>query len=286
MLDYAALEALAAVISTGSFDGAAGRLHVTQPAISQRIKQLEERMGAVLIVRGTPCTGTELGLRLARHAEAVALMEADLAPRDAAPTVRIAVNADSLATWVLQALAEVEGQLFDLVIDDQDHSADWLRRGEVVGAVTASATAVPGCDVVSLGALRYFATASPAFVKRHFPQGISAHALAEAPAIVFNEKDRLQNDWARRETGQSPALPQHRIASSAGFVEASLLGMGWGMNPEQMVGRAITAGRLVALSPEPLEVPLYWQSLRRLRAPLAPLTRAIRKAAAQVLLQV
>lgn len=286
MLDYAALEALAAVISTGSFDGAAGRLHVTQPAISQRIKQLEERMGAVLIVRGTPCTGTDLGLRLARHSEAVALMEAELAPREAAPTVRIAVNADSLATWVLPALAEVEGQLFDLVIDDQDHSADWLRRGEVVGAVTASATAVPGCDVVSLGALRYFATASPAFVKRHFPHGITAQALAEAPAIVFNEKDRLQNDWARRETGQSPALPQHRIASSAGFVEASLLGMGWGMNPEQMVGRAITAGRLVVLSPEPLEVPLYWQSLRRLRAPLAPLTRAIRKAAAQVLLQV
>lgn len=286
MFDYAALEALCAVLSAGSFEGAARALGLTPPAVSIRIKQLEERVGAVLVIRGQPCRGTEEGLRLARHAQAVALMEAELAPRASPPVLRIAVNADSLATWVIGALAEVEGRLFDLVIDDQDHSAEWLRRGEVVAAVTGSGEPVTGCDVVSLGHLRYLATASPAFATRHFLQGPTAEAFARAPALMFNEKDRLQHDWVAALTGARVALPCHRIGSSTAFVEAAERGLGWGMNPDRLVNRAITAGRLVTLAPAPLEVPLYWQSQRRLRNALAPLTRAIRGAAKTGLLQV
>ena len=289
MLDYAALEALSAVLSCGSFEAAAGRLGVTPAAVSLRIKTLEERMGAVLVIRGQPCRGTEAGRRLAAHLETVRLLEADLAPQAQLPALRIALNADSLATWVLPALAEVaetEGRLFDLVIDDQDHSADWLRRGEVMGAITASATPVPGCDVIRLGALRYLATASPGFVARWFPDGVTASALERAPALVFNEKDRLQADWAAQIAGRRVVLPAHRIASSTAFLEAARLGLGWGMNPDALAGRAIAGGYLVPLAPEPLEVPLFWQVQHRLRAPLAGLTRALRRAAQKGLWQI
>ncbi len=78
MLDYAGLEALAAVLREGSFDRAARKLHVTPSAISQRIKLLEERVGQVLVMRGTPCTGTEAGRRLCLHVEQVALLENEL----------------------------------------------------------------------------------------------------------------------------------------------------------------------------------------------------------------
>ncbi|MGD9919304.1 MAG: LysR family transcriptional regulator ArgP [Paenirhodobacter sp.] len=283
MFDYAALEALAAVLTTGSFEAAAARLRVTPSAVSQRVKALEERIGAVLVIRGAPCTGTAEGLRLARHLEEVALLEAGITAPEAPPVLRIAVNADSLATW---ALAAVPDRLFDLVIDDQAFSAEGLRRGEVVGAVTATARAVPGCDVVRLGSLRYLATASPGFIRQHFAGGVTAEALAAAPALVFDAKDALQSDWVRQVTGQSPALRAHRIASSTAFVTAAELGLGWGMNPEPLARAAIMAGRLMPLRPEPLEVPLYWQSARRLRTPLAPLTKAIREAARRVLLQV
>ena len=90
-------------------------------------------MGAVLVIRATPCRATEDGARLIAHLREVALLETELAPSETPPVLRIAVNADSLATWVLPALAEVEGVRFDLVIDDQDHSAGLLRRGEVAG---------------------------------------------------------------------------------------------------------------------------------------------------------
>jgi LysR family transcriptional regulator, chromosome initiation inhibitor len=62
------LVVVAAVIELGSVDAAAERLHVTQSAVSQRIKALEQRVGQVLVVREKPCTATAAGvppLRLA-----------------------------------------------------------------------------------------------------------------------------------------------------------------------------------------------------------------------------
>ena len=79
MLDYAALQALAAVLREGSFERAAQRLHVTPSAVSQRIKQLEERAGQVLVQRGSPCTGTEAGRHLCLHLEQVAYHHANVA---------------------------------------------------------------------------------------------------------------------------------------------------------------------------------------------------------------
>lgn len=290
MLDYDALFALAAVLRTGSFDRAAAQLGVTPSAVSQRIKGLEDRMGATLVLRGQPCAATPTGARLLRHLDDVALMEQGLArdlgtPASPRPTVRIAVNADSLATWFLPAIARVPDMLFELEIDDQDHSDVWLRKAEVAAAVTARATPVQGCDSIPLGTLSYIATASPGFAARWFPKGATATALGQAPALVFSLKDRLQQDWVTKVAGQRVALPAHRIASSHDFRRAAILGLGWGMNPEPLVAEDIAAGRLVAIAPETMETPLYWQ-VSRLSAPaLAPLTRAIRETARKMLLQ-
>lgn len=289
MLDYGALAALAAVLRTGSFERAAAELAVTPSAVSQRIAALEDRLGAVLVVRGRPCTATPAGRRLARHAEEVGILEralaADLGRPPPAARLRLAVNADSLATWVVPALAGAgEGLLFDILVDDQDHSADWLRRGEVAAAVTAQGAPVQGCDHLALGRLRYFATASPAFAARWFPAGPTAEALARAPALSFDAKDRLQHDWAARAAGRPVVLPAHRLPSAPAFVEAAEAGLGWGLNPEVLVRDRIAAGRLVVLGPEPLDTPLWFQWSRRLGPALAPLAAAIRRAAAAVLL--
>lgn len=291
MLDPAQLAALAAVHRRGAFDLAAAELHVTPSAISQRIKALEEATGTLLIRRGQPCEATATGLRLIRHHDEIALLERSLAlDLGLAPgpaTLRIAVNADSLATWILPALAATRGFLFDLVIDDQDHSQDWLRRGEVLAAITAHKGPLQGCDTLPLGALRYRATASPAYLTRWFPQGVTAEALAHAPALTFSDKDRLQARWAAQylRPGRE-ALPTHRMASSQAFVDACLAGLGWGMNPEPLVAPHLAKGSLVELLPDtPLDVALYWQFTRHAAAPLRPLTEALRRAAAAMLVQ-
>lgn len=284
MIDRAALAAFSAVIRAGSFDAAAALLGVTQSAVSQRIRGLEENLGTALILRTRPAAPTDAGRRLMVHAEALGLLERDLLrdlglPAPDAP-LRIAVTADCLATWVIPALAAVEGILFDLVVDDQDHSADLLRTGEVAGAITASDRPVPGCDALPLGHLRYIAFAAPDFVARHFPDGVTLEALAHAPALTFNRKDRLQKAWAEMATGARVILPTHYIGSTHAITEAGLAGMGWGVNPETLVAPMIASGRLVDLNPQlRVETPLSWQVARRVAPTLAAVTCVLQRAA-------
>lgn len=291
MLDYALLDALASVVRTGSFERAARQIGVTPSAISQRVKLLEERVGTVLIIRGQPCRGTEAGLRLARHADEVALLERTLTlelGREAIggriPTIRIAVNADSLATWFIAAMAAVPDCLFDLVLDDQEHSAEWLRRGEVRAAVSGSDAPVQGCDCRALGALRYLATASPDFVARWFADGVTAQTLSRAPALTFNTKDMLQARWIEAHVGEGIVPPTHWLPSSQAFVDATLAGLGWGLNPEGLVSDAIAAGLLVPLLADAAyDVPLYWHWSRSVATALRPLNAAVGETARAML---
>ncbi|MEI7443424.1 MAG: LysR family transcriptional regulator ArgP [Burkholderiales bacterium] len=281
MLDYALIEAVSAVLREGSFERAAHALGVTPSAVSQRVKLIEERMGTALIVRGQPCAPTDAGARLCRHAERVAMLEADLRhelpavsglgrPTDR-PVLPIAVNADSLATWFVDVIADAASDgapLLDVSIDDQDHTAEWLQRGRVLAAVTSTGTALPGCRSRRLGALRYRATASPAFVRRWFADGVTARTLAAAPCLVFDRKDRLQHRWAARVARREVELAAHRLPSANAFVAAALAGVGWGMNPEPLVAAHLKAGRLVELVPDaPMDVALHWQ-VARVGAPL------------------
>lgn len=280
MLDYAALAALAEVARAGAFDAAARTLGVTPSAVSQRVRELEQRVGATLVVRGRPCSLTALGARLVRHAEEVALLErglaADLPQASATARLTLAVNADSLATWLPEALARVEGVLFDLRVADQDETADLLRAGEVAGAISGDPSPIQGCDAVPLGRIRYVATASSAFAARWFPVGPDAAALAAAPQLVFGRKDRLQTRWIAAELGHDPPpAPTHVVPSTHAFLGAARAGLGWGLNPLVLAAPDIAAGRLVALSPRPLDAPLWWRAPRRLRPALAGLRAAL-----------
>jgi LysR family transcriptional regulator (chromosome initiation inhibitor) len=293
MLDYSALAAVAAVVREGSFERAARLLNVTPSAISQRVKQLEERFGSVLIVRGQPCTATETGRLICSHVGKVGLLEQELnsalpglahAGTDGSPvTLRIAVNADSLGTWFIQALAKFTPQeqaLLDVAIDDQEHTVEWLRSGDVLAAVTAHAQPVQGCNSTFLGRLHYLAVASPEFVRRYFAEGVTPATLAKAPSLRFNRKDRLQAQWARRICRREVETPTHWLPSTQAFIDASVAGIGWGMNPIQLVREHLKSGTLVELVPgRSLAVPLYWQHTRLQVAQLSRLTRAVTQAA-------
>lgn len=287
-VDYAALRAVAAVVRTGSFERAAASLNVTASAVSQRIKHLEERFGAVLIERGTPCTATDKGLALCRHMDRVGMLEKDLmehlpelsgAEGAGQVTLNVATNADSLGTWFLEAIASftrATDYLVNVAIDDEDHTADWLRRGRVLAAVTSLERPVQGCRVTPLGALRYQATASPDFVARYFPDGFTKEAFQRAPALTFDQKDRLQNVWAREVFGQDMSFPTHWLPSTQSFLEGSLAGMGWALNPVQLARRHLERGDLVELAPgQMLERHLFWQINRLAADQLHELSRLI-----------
>lgn len=62
--DYRTLQALDAVIRERGFERAAQKLCITQSAVSQRIKQLENLFSQPLLVRTIPPRPTEQGQKL------------------------------------------------------------------------------------------------------------------------------------------------------------------------------------------------------------------------------
>ena len=297
MFDYPSLYALAAVVKEGSFERAARALHVTPSAVSQRIRLLEERLGCALVVRGQPCEATETGRRLCQHIDRVSLLERELQVDmpsflQAEPTrvsVPLAVNADSLATWLMPAAAAFGRDspvLLQIAVDDEGHTAQWLRSGQVLAAVTATQEPAAGCNSLPLGAMRYVAAASPAFLARYFPEGIDTASLAKAPSLMFNTKDELQQRWVERHCGHSVQMLRHTLPSPQAFVVAALGGLGWAMQPETLVSEHLSSAALVELKPgSPLDVPLYWQHARMASSLLRDLTRAVVAAAKDGLVQ-
>lgn len=288
MLDYLALASVAAVLREGSFDKAALALGVTPSAVSQRVKGLEDRLGAVLLVRGTPCRPTEIGARLCSHLEQVRLMESEaldalpgLTVQAAGPpSLRVAVNADSVSTWFVKAAAQFAqetGGLLDLVLDDEAHTAERLRSGDVLAAVTADPAPVTGCKIHELGRMSYVAVASTGFAARHFPKGADPDALQSAPMLRFDRRDDLQFRWVREAWRLSIAPPTHWTPSTQGMLDMTLAGLGWSMVPVALAEAPLAEGRLVRLAPrQQVVVPLYWQRTRLAARLLDRLTQAVR----------
>ncbi|MFL6694847.1 MAG: ArgP/LysG family DNA-binding transcriptional regulator, partial [Ramlibacter sp.] len=204
--DPIALECLAAIVEEGGFERAARRLSITQSAVSQRLRALESQVGTVLVVRSRPLRPTAAGQLLLKHTRQLRLLRADLERdmRELAPSttggtreeerLSIAINADSLATWVLPALGALVGQglPLEIVTDDQDFTHEWLREGQVLGCVTTVKQALRGCKVAALGAMEYVAVAQAGYAAEHFPQGLNAHNFRDVPFIAFNRKDDMQ----------------------------------------------------------------------------------------------
>jgi LysR family transcriptional regulator (chromosome initiation inhibitor) len=279
------LRALAAAVTAGTLDGAARALHVTPSAVSQRLRALEAATGRVLLVRSKPVRVTPSGAAVLRLARQVELLAADTARELDADddgrrvTVPIAVNADSLATWVLPALAPLASDYcFDLHSTDQEHTGDLLRDGTVMAAITAEAAPVPGCRVVRLGTMRYRPMATPAFADQWFAAGISTDALAAAPVVVFDRRDDLQHGYLRRHGAGSP--PASYVPSSADYLRAIRLGLGWGMVPDLQLAEAPDGAELVELDPDGVtDVVLHWQQWRLVSPALDRVAAALRDAA-------
>jgi LysR family transcriptional regulator (chromosome initiation inhibitor) len=283
---------IAAIVDGGSLDAAARALHMTPSAVSQRLKSLEQQLGQVLIVRGRPARATSAGESVVRMARQIALLEHDalsalgLDRAGERVSVPLAVNADSMATWFLAPLARLAHAHdidFDLHRDDQSFTARLLESGEVMAAVTSEDAPVAGCTVAPLGVLRYEAMATPAFVQRWFPEGVTSIALQRAPFVDFDRRDTLQHAWLRSQGLDADGVPRHYVPASHDFAQAVLLGLGWGMLPGSQATDAAASGAVLPLGGDPVRVPLYWQQWNLRSSLLDAIATEITAEAARVL---
>ncbi|WP_438280161.1 LysR family transcriptional regulator ArgP [Pseudomonas alabamensis] len=290
MFDYKLLAALAAVIEQGGFERAAQVLGLSQSAVSQRVKLLEARVGQPVLVRATPPQPTDVGRQLLNHVQQVRLLERDLQRQVPAldaegmpERMRIALNADSLATWWAGAVGPfcaAQSLLLELVVEDQDVGLRRMKAGEVAACLCGSERPVAGARCLPLGAMRYRAVASPAFMTRHFPSGFDKARLSRLPAIVFGPDDFLQHRYLAS-LGLEGGFVHHLCPSAEGFLRMTEAGLGWGMVPECQILTHLETGQLVEICPDtPIDVPLYWHHWRNGGMLLGQLTEHLRQAAA------
>ncbi len=220
-LSYELLDSLSAVVRNGSFVAAAENLGVSQSAVSQRVKLLEERAGTPLVIRGRPCSATQIGALLCRHLDDVRLLEHDLLSTlpqvDAVVSerpvaVRLAVNSDSLASWFPEVVCKAGSELglrLEVVRDDQEHTVDLLRSGQAMAAVTSEGARINGFRKIALGRLDFLAVCAPQFHSEQFSGGVTPESLSRAPCLLFDGKDRLLHGWARSLFGEKVQLTGH-----------------------------------------------------------------------------
>ncbi len=300
MLDARQLEALAAVLEHGGFGPAAAALHLTLAAVSLRIKALEVAMGQRLLVRGKTVRATPAGQALLAHVKQLRLMEADLvAGLRSGPgqggeagwqSLSVAVNADSLASWFLPGVAAPlmrHRLLLELVIDDQDHTYEALKHGDVVGCVSTQPEPMRGCLAEPLGVMRYRCVAAPALVEkcRTRTGALSVHRLLATPAVIFNRKDALQDTFLAQQFGlHSPAYPRHCVPAVDAFESALENGLGWGMVPDMFLAERPARRALEEVLPgSAVDVALYWHHWERESTSAQRLTKAVKQAAHQAL---
>lgn len=128
-------------------------------------------------------------------------------------------------TLSIAALAggeEADGVALTVRVQDQGRTADLLRSGTVLAAVTAEPAAVQGCSVQRLGSLRELAAASPALLERHRRGG--RLRWADLPLVAFDESDDLQHRLLERRGHPAPPVV-HRVPATEGFLGA--LTSGW-----------------------------------------------------------
>jgi LysR family transcriptional regulator (chromosome initiation inhibitor) len=286
-------EAFLAAVDSGSLEAAASRLKVTPSAVSQRISALEQDLGTPLLIRTRPCRPTAPGMRLLQFLRRRELLEAEFLAEteDATVPVRVplAVNNDTLATWLLPVLAPVlaaEGLLVEFVLDDQWHTFTLLEQGRALACISGEPEPMRGCTVTPLGIMRYRLVASKDFALRWFAGGFTREAARKAPVVVFDRKDSLQAAFLLQHFGlPEGSYPSHYVPASDPFAQAIRLGLGYGMLPLEQCAAMLEAGQLVDLTPQlHMDVSLHWHAWRIQPPRLERMGVALVKGARAVLL--
>ncbi|WP_462170883.1 LysR family transcriptional regulator ArgP [Pseudoalteromonas xiamenensis] len=273
MLANKQLQAFSAVAKLQNFELAARHLHITQSAVSQRIRHLEEYVGQTLIVRTTPLRLTEAGFKVLQHVQKLELLENQL-ERDlnfehkSGPiNFTIGVNADSLSTWFWQALEpllKTYHYTFDLVKADQDQTINLMKQGLTQAVVTTHPTPLQGAKSVYLGKMIYLLVASPAFIEQFFQKGVTKQTLKVAPTAIYDRDDDLTFDFMEKYFDVSQEhVPYHTFPSVESFERLVLADAGYALIPELQAARYLASGELISLAPEKtMPVPFYlhhWQ---------------------------
>jgi LysR family glycine cleavage system transcriptional activator len=247
-----ALRAFEAAGRLGSFKEAAAELNVTQGAVSQHVRLLEERLGAPLFERHnrrvvlTPAAKTylaEIGPLFEQLSQATARYGF---PQTAART--LSVNASSTFTlrWLMPRLAKFRAAHPDVNVnvDTSTESVESLQDSYDV-VIRGGPDTFYGYSMQPFLSEERIPVCSRGLLKRlplRKPDDLQRHTLLHTSSLP-----RLWPDWLA-----SAKIPALRPAAALTFdhfyltLQAAIDGMGIAMGPIALIADDLATGRLVA----------------------------------------
>ena len=259
--DYKGMQALCSIIEEQSFEAAALKLCITQSAVSQRLKALQQYYGDPLLVRGDEYIPTNLGAELLAHYKKIKYIEEDTQQKIQGTSrpieLIVAVSRDMLDTWFLPIIIKkhfLSSVRISVIADDQDVTHRYLQMGKVSCCFSTVPRAVVGCDVSFIGNMRYVLVATPQIKKKYFKGSDQHHNLLNAPIVKFDEQDQLNNKYlAKHFDIMNVSPPCFMVPSVRGFRELVLSGSAYALIPERDIQKELASGRLITLFPKK-----YW----------------------------
>jgi DNA-binding transcriptional LysR family regulator len=265
MLDFRSIETFLWVVKLGSFRGAAHRLNTTQPAISQRIAQLERELGVKLLNRDHRVTSpTPSGRQMLIYAEKLiglrAEMMAEVGDRSAMRCVlRLGVAETIVHTWLprlVKSVNEVYPNLsLEIEVDITPNLSARLLAQEielafVVGPLSASGVQNRVLCDYAIGFL-----ASPSLGLR--AGRVTREDLAKVPIITFPRKTQpYESVRALFNRPDLPPIRLHASASLATVIHMAIEGLGVAVIPSAIVQNELADGRLHLLDTDLTMAPL------------------------------
>jgi DNA-binding transcriptional LysR family regulator len=257
MVDFKSIETFLWVVTLGSFRGAAQRLNTTQPAISQRIAQLEREMGVKLLNRDhRVASPTTSGRQLMVYAEKLiglrSEMMAEVGDRSAMRGVmRLGVAETIVHTWLSRLIKSVNTAYpnlsLEIEVDITPNLSARLLAQEIELAFVLGPLSVSSVRNRALCDYPIGFLASPSLGLGNGP--LTVHDLAKFPIITFPRK--TQPYEIVRSLFNRPDLPPirlHASASLATVIHMAIEGLGIAVIPTAIVENELADGRLQLLS--------------------------------------
>lgn len=254
MIDIRSLEVFYWVVKLGGFGKAAERLHMTQPAVSARISQMETAVRTRLLDRGTsrPPVPTSKGLELHAYAERILMLQAEMmsrlmTPPDLTGTVRIGA-AETLVHTILGTLlrdlnAAYPGITPEITVDTSPNLRAGLLGGELDLALLLGPISEPRVRSLPLASYDLVWVASPMLPLKGGM--LELCDLARWPILSYARGTRphvqLAGLLARHGLSDARVFANSSLAS---IVHLAVLGVGVGNLPLALVQDAIGAGSL------------------------------------------
>ena len=261
------LRALVAVVSGGGFAAGAKRLGVAKSAVSRRIRELEDRLGARLFDRTTRRVRlTETGREF--HDRAVELLagldKAEEAASNASGELKGRIRVAAPVSFTTHCLAPAIGLFLErhpavmLSIDTDDRMVDLVRDGFDLAIRIAR---LPDSSLVArrLATIRHACVASPALLER-FGTPQKPEDLSRFPGVVYSNREEASY-WKFADNVVPTVTSQLDFANGDAVREAAIAGLGVAMLPTFIVHDAVRRGALSIVLARHMRPPIALHAL-------------------------